>query len=97
MWYHSGMTTRTITATAPDGTEVSVNVGAKRAVGAIRITDALASGGWGDGSRWLVTVHKTLPNAITGPNQTPAWNRFPRWAAPVAEGDAVGGWLPASK
>lgn len=62
---------RTITATAPDGTTVSINVGPTRVVGAIRITDGsrLEGGGWGrDGSeKWLVTVHKTLPNAITGP------------------------------
>lgn len=87
---------RTITATAPDGTQVSVNVGAKRVVGAIRITGA--PGGWGDGSKWLVTVHKTLPNAITGPNQTPVWNSYPRWAVEIGTDDQpVGRWLPASK
>lgn len=90
------MTKRTITATAPDGTEVRVNVGPKRAVGAIRITDfGTAAAG---GRRWLVTVHKTLPNAITGPNQTPMWNSYTRWAIEIgADDQAVGKWLPASK
>lgn len=92
------MTKRTITATAPDGTEVSVNVGRTRQVGAIRITDAQAAGGWGDGSRWLVTVHRTMPNAVTGPNQTPAWNSFPRWAVEIdADDRPAGEWFPASK
>ncbi len=85
--------TRTLTATAPDGTKVEINVGAKRAVGAIRITDFSA---FGDG--WLVTVHKTIDNAITGPNQTPEWNSFTRWAIEIdADDQTTGKWLPASK
>jgi hypothetical protein len=83
-------TKRTITATAPDGTEVSVNVGPKREVGAIRVTDLFGE--------LLVTVHKTLPNAITGPNQTPIWNSCRRWAIEIGADDRpVGRWLPASK
>ena len=92
------MSSREITATAPDGTTVSTTVGAKRQVGAIRITDASAAGGWGDGSKWLVTVHRPMPNAITGPNQTPAWNSFPRWAIAIgADDQPVGEWMGASK
>jgi hypothetical protein len=91
---------RTITATAPDGTTVSANVGPTRVVGAIRITcgDKIDGGSWGDGSRWLVTVHKTLANAITGPNQTPMWNHCQRWAIAINDNDqATGEWMGASK
>jgi hypothetical protein len=90
-------TKRTITATAPDGAQVSINVGPKRDVGAIRITD-FGADAFGAGDRWLVTVHKTLPNAITGPNQTPAWNTYKRHAIAIgADDQPVGRWLPASK
>lgn len=91
---------RTITATAPDGTVVTANVGAKRVVGAIRITDfGTGREGWAaDEHNWLVTVHKTLPNAITGPNQTPMWNSFKRYAIEIgADDQPVGPWLGASK
>jgi hypothetical protein len=88
---------RTLTATAPDGEIVTVNVGPKRQVGAIRITDASSRGGWGDGSKWLVTVHQTLELAVTGPNQTPAWNSFPRFATAIDAADQPGEWFGASK
>ena len=86
------MTTRAITATAPDGTPVATTgLGAKRVVGAIRIMQ------WPDGTH-LVTVHKTLDNAITGPNQTSVWNKYSRWAIAIDENDQpVGPWLAASK
>lgn len=81
---------RTITATAPDGTPVSVNVGPTRQVAAIRIIHL--SGGW------AVTVHKTVEAAITGPNQTPMWNTCTRWALPIgADDQPAGPWLPATK
>jgi hypothetical protein len=95
------MTKRQITATAPDGTTVqSTGLGAKRAIGAIRIMDTRSWGAehvakWGP---WLVTVHKTLENAITGPNQTPEWNSYTRWAIAIDENDQpVGEWFGASK
>lgn len=85
------MNKRAITATAPNGTQVSTNVGPKRAVGAIRVMQ------WPDGT-YLVTVHKTLNNAITGPNQTPAWNSYPRHAIEIGANDqTVGPWFGASK
>ena len=88
-------TKRTITATAPDGTEVGVNVGPKRAVGALRIL--AHPGAWSDGTKWLVTVHKSLELAVTGSNETPAWNRWERHAV-VIEGDVpVGEWIPCRK
>lgn len=91
---------REITATAPDGTTVTARVGVKRVVGAIRIMDTRP---WGQAEvdqhgPWLVTVHKTLPNAITGPNQTPAWNSNKRWAIEIDSDDQpTGPWLGASK
>jgi hypothetical protein len=90
------MTKRMITVTTPTGQVESVNVGPKRAVGAIRITDF---GHDATGAQvWLVTVHKTLPNAITGPNQTPAWNSYKRYAIEIgADDQPTGEWLPASK
>jgi len=87
--------TRTLTATAPDGTQVSTNVGAKRVVGAIRITAAPAGETW-NGSPWLVTVHRSLDLAIKGSNQTTAWNSFTRWAIAIDQDQAVGPWLGAS-
>lgn len=52
---------------------------------------------WPDGE-YLVTIHKTLENAITGPNQTPEWNQYKRYAIAINENDApVGPWLGASK
>lgn len=90
------MTKRQITATAPDGTPISVNVGPARQIAAIRITGGFES--TKSNGQWLVTVHKTLPNAITGPNQTPCWNGSPRWAIAIDENDQpVGPWLAASK
>jgi hypothetical protein len=86
---------RTITATAPDGQSVSVNVGPTRAVGAIRITGFTCQDGT---TEWMVTVHKTLLNAIAGPNQTPAWNNKIRWAIAIDAADqAAGGWAYATK
>jgi len=86
---------RVITATAPDGAKVSVSVGAKRAVGAIRITGGFQVD---ENGQWLVTVHKTIEAAVTGPNQTPAWNKRARWSIVIDENDqAVGEWLPAHK
>lgn len=89
--YTKGMASkRTITATAPDGATVSINVGPKRAVAAIRITKLCGE--------WLVSAHKTLPNAITGPNQTPCWNGAERHAIEIGAGDApVGPWYGATK
>ena len=86
------MTKRQITATAPNGrTVTTTGLGAKRTVGAIRIMVLP------DGDH-LVTVHKTLTNAITGPNQTPVWNKYPRWAIEIGADDKpVGPWLGASK
>lgn len=93
--------TRRITATAPDGTEVSTTgLGKTRKVGAIRIMDTRS---WGAEhvakfGPWLVTVHKDVNAAITGPNQTTAWNGNARWAIAVDENDQVTGpWLGASK
>lgn len=94
------MTKRQITATAPDGTQVTINVGPKRVVGAIRIMDVST---WGAEytarhGAWYITVHKTVENAITGPNQTPMWNKHTRWAIAIDANDqASGAWLPASK
>lgn len=91
---------RTLTATAPDGTPVSVNVGPKRVVGAIRIMDV---SGWGAEylaahGPWLVTVHKTLANAVTGSNGSPTWNGTTRHAVEIGTDDQpVGTWIPASK
>ncbi len=83
---------RQITATAPNGRTVeTTGLGAKRVVGAIRVMVLP------DGDH-LVTVHKTLQNAITGPNQTPIWNKYPRWAIAIDENDQpVGKWFGASK
>lgn len=92
-------TTRTITATAPDGTQVSTNVGAKRAVGAIRIMDTRA---WGAEhvarfGPWLVTVHRTLDLAVRGSNQTTAWNGYTRWAIEIDANDKPAGqWFGAN-
>lgn len=89
---------RTIAVTAPDGEVVEINVGAKRVVGAIRLMDVRNATGGFKGQTWIDTVHKSLPNAITGPNQTPMWNRFPRVAIEIgADDQPVGEWLPASK
>lgn len=92
---------RRITATAPDGARVeSDGLGPKRVVGAIRIMDTRSWGAehvakWGP---WLVTVHRTLDLAITGPNQTPAWNHHTRWAIAIGDDDQpTGDWVPASK
>jgi hypothetical protein len=96
--YSTDMPKRTIAATAPDGTAVSVSVGPRRAVGAIRITNFT----WRkqeDGSPWwVVSVHKSLELAITGSNQTPEWNSCPRWAIAIGPDDQPAGtWQAASK
>jgi len=99
---------RKITATAPDGLTVeSDGLGPKRVVGAIRIcahprwdgTPTTGWGGWnGHGEKWLVTVHKSLEHAITGPGQAAEWSRWERWAIAIDENDQpVGDWYPASK
>lgn len=91
------MTKRQITATAPDGTQVTVNVGPKREVVAIRITGGFPTD-VDDNGQWIVSVHKSLDAAITGPNQTPMWNNRARWAVAIDANDqASGAWLPASK
>ncbi len=89
---------REITVTAPDGETITVRVGAKRVVGAIRLMDVRDRGGdWAQWT-WIDSVHKTLENAITGPNQTPNWNTIPRVAIAIgADDQPVGDWLPASK
>lgn len=94
------MSSREITVTAPDGESITIRVGAKRQVGAIRLMDVRKATGdfAAAGATWIDTVHKSLPNAITGPNQTPMWNRFPRVAIEIgADDQPVGDWVPASK
>ena len=88
---------RWITLTAPDGTTVeTTGLGKDRKVGAVRIMWFTED--FGGGARWLTTVHKTLANAITGPNQTPQWNGLTRWAIEIDENDQpVGTWVPATK
>lgn len=83
---------RKITATYRNGETVSTTgLGAKRVVGAIRVTEF-------PNGDLLVTVHKDLPTAVKSPNQTPVWNPFPRWAIAVTADDQVTGeWVPASK
>lgn len=91
-------TKRTLTATAPDGQTVTANVGPTRTVGAIRIMDTTGFTGCDPTDRWLVTVHKTLTNAVTGPNQTPAWNGHTRYAVAIGTDDQpVGRWVPCTK
>lgn len=83
---------RTINFTAPDGTPLSVNVGPKRHVSAIRVLDFTSEDG--DGTGWLISIHGTVQAALTGPNQTPMWNRFPRHVLLIEEGDqpSSDGW-----
>lgn len=100
---------RTITATTPDGYQVSVNVGPKRQVGAIRILaakdwDGSGDTGWGSwqgrgqGVKWIVTVHRTLELAVKGSNETTAWNGGERWAIVIDENDQpAGAWVPAPR
>lgn len=92
------MSNREITVTAPDGEIVTIRVGAKRQVGAIRLMDVRKAVDCFVGQTWIDTVHRTVTNAITGPNQTPEWNNFPRWAIEIgADDQPVGEWLGASK
>lgn len=84
------MAKRTITLTGPEGQPISVNVGPSRQVGAIRITHL--------SDCWAPSVHRTLANAVTGPNQTPMWNGCTRWAIAIDVNDQpAGDWLPATK
>lgn len=78
------MAKRTITFTAPDGQSLSVNVGPKRNVSAIRVLDF--TGEDGDGT-WLISIHGTVQAALTGANQTPMWNSFPRYVLVIDDND----------
>lgn len=82
---------RTIQFTAPDGQPLSVNVGPKRKVSAIRVLDFTGEAG---DSNWLISIHGTVQAALTGPNQTPMWNRFPRHVLIIGEDDqpTADGW-----
>lgn len=79
---------RTINFTAPDGTPLSVNVGPKRQVSAVRVLDYQAFDPAAEGvDRWMISVHGTVMAAVKGPNQTPSWNVMPRHVLLIEEGD----------
>lgn len=88
---------RTLVITAPDGEIIEIRVGANRQVGAVRLLDVRKAGGDFAAMTWIESVCKTLPNAVTGPNQSSAWNRYPRVAVEIADDQQVGPWYPASK
>lgn len=78
---------RTITFTAPDGQELSVNVGPTRKISAIRILDFLDWDGYEEGYRWAISLHGTVQAALTGPNQSSSWNILPRHVLLIDEND----------
>jgi len=82
------MAKRTINFTAPDGTPLSVNVGPKRQVGAVRALDVRPFEADAEGrQRWIISVRGTVTAAIKGPNQTPSWNRMPRHVLLIDDND----------